>query len=574
MFDQDSPFFRRSKIVAEEFLQTTVIVDDQAYFGDEKSILEIEPPTPIDLKPPGRGAGAFSGKEASAESEDSLVSPPYAIGSHRLNAQKVINSFAQKRIVCSVIRPTDNDDDDWTISVENLATSADIIIVDWELNKDNGENTLNILEQIIKSAIDSPAQLRLFAIYTGEPGIAQIAKDVKTALEERLNVKINVQDDGFSLTFASTRIVIFAKPGTSNLPQYYEHRRVPFEGLADRVTSEFAIMTAGLVSNAVLKSFTQVRLNTYKILNVFSKILNAPYLTHRALLPLTEDAEALLHSLIAKEIEGVLEETHVGVEGNLEAISDWLNSQQKEISIEFDLDDENTLILNTPEQLLLLLEKGIREAIIEDSVGLTKDLSKTKRRELVKHLEEKFHVIPFTQGFGSNEAVEELSDEKFAHITVMRSFYMGKAPKLTLGTILKNESESSYWVCLQPRCDCVRIRTSRAFPFIPLQVQSNRQKFDIVVFEGEHYLRLALSYKPHKLNLITFVSKPEDNGCIVSEKVDTAYYFFDTNKEKYKWLGELKSEHAQRIANQFAANLSRVGLDESEWLRLWATRGN
>lgn len=39
---------------------------------------------------------------------------------------------------------------------------------------------------------------------------------------------------------------------------------------------------------------------------------------------------------------------------------------------------------------------------------------------------------------------------------------------------------------------------------------------------------------------------------------------------QFKWISELKNDHAQRISNDFAAKLSRVGLDESEWLRRWA----
>ena len=36
---------------------------------------------------------------------------------------------------------------------------------------------------------------------------------------------------------------------------------------------------------------------------------------------------------------------------------------------------------------------------------------------------------------------------------------------------------------------------------------------------------------------------------------------------RYYWVLDLKESHAQRIANEFSANLARVGLDESEWLR-------
>ena len=37
-----------------------------------------------------------------------------------------------------------------------------------------------------------------------------------------------------------------------------------------------------------------------------------------------------------------------------------------------------------------------------------------------------------------------------------------------------------------------------------------------------------------------------------------------------EWIAELKTEHAQRAAEEFGRNLSRVGLTESEWLRLKA----
>jgi hypothetical protein len=47
-------------------------------------------------------------------------------------------------------------------------------------------------------------------------------------------------------------------------------------------------------------------------------------------------------------------------------------------------------------------------------------------------------------------------------------------------------------------------------------------------------------------------------------------YFTAKNGTHYKWIGDLRFEQAQRIANKYAAELSRVGLNESEWLRRWA----
>lgn len=37
--------------------------------------------------------------------------------------------------------------------------------------------------------------------------------------------------------------------------------------------------------------------------------------------------------------------------------------------------------------------------------------------------------------------------------------------------------------------------------------------------------------------------------------------------EMFQWVFDLKDADAQKVANHFAAQLARVGLDESEWLR-------
>jgi len=49
--------------------------------------------------------------------------------------------------------------------------------------------------------------------------------------------------------------------------------------------------------------------------------------------------------------------------------------------------------------------------------------------------------------------------------------------------------------------------------------------------------------------------------------------FTDTCDKRYRWRGELKAEYAQRIAQTLATALSRVAVDESEWLRRMAEKG-
>jgi hypothetical protein len=58
---------------------------------------------------------------------------------------------------------------------------------------------------------------------------------------------------------------------------------------------------------------------------------------------------------------------------------------------------------------------------------------------------------------------------------------------------------------------------------------------------------------------------------VCADKNDTNRFIFkDENEKDYEWIAELKTEHAQRAAEQFGRELSRVGLTESEWLRIKA----
>ncbi len=72
-----------------------------------------------------------------------------------------------------------------------------------------------------------------------------------------------------------------------------------------------------------------------------------------------------------------------------------------------------------------------------------------------------------------------------------------------------------------------------------------------------------LLYKPKVEQCVTLTFKPI-KGQIGATDLD----FIDTSKNAYKWVAQLKPKHAQQAVEQFARELSRVGLTESEWLRL------
>ena len=63
-------------------------------------------------------------------------------------------------------------------------------------------------------------------------------------------------------------------------------------------------------------------------------------------------------------------------------------------------------------------------------------------------------------------------------------------------------------------------------------------------------------------------------GAVYENEDNGRFIFQDEGKNEdrndYEWIAELKTEHAQRAAEQFGRELSRVGLTESEWLRIKA----
>ena len=54
---------------------------------------------------------------------------------------------------------------------------------------------------------------------------------------------------------------------------------------------------------------------------------------------------------------------------------------------------------------------------------------------------------------------------------------------------------------------------------------------------------------------------------VISVEENGAEYFFDVSGQKYNWIDQLRTSHAQRAVELFASDLSRVGLTESEWIR-------
>ena len=64
-------------------------------------------------------------------------------------------------------------------------------------------------------------------------------------------------------------------------------------------------------------------------------------------------------------------------------------------------------------------------------------------------------------------------------------------------------------------------------------------------------------------------ARPSDKQVLARRVKSGRFFKASGTTSKYRWVADLKPEHAQRVANEYAYELSRVGLTESEWLRRW-----
>jgi len=534
----------KTESIALDFLHSVVLIDDRVFVPSAaEEAIATEPLE--ELQAPGR--------RGAAPVEESDASPKTAGTStdHPLNAKPLIDRFAEQGLVCAVLR-ADSDDD--IKRTGKAAQRADIVVLDWKINAVYGDTTLQLIRDIVGSG--DRDRLRLIAIYTGENTLNDISTRVRDELDAIVGNKYqHKKDDLYAVTRGPVRIVVYAKADTM-LPTEDEklHDRItgPHE-LPDRLLAEFAQMTSGLVSNVALDALARLRASMHRILLRLHPGLDAAYLCHRALVIPPEEAEEHLVALVAAEIAGILEESGVGRHADVAAIRLWLQDRMADganFAASFGFNAEADPLT----ELCAILEQGIGHQ------ALPKQLEALKSRKQSRTLTERF-CTPAT------DAVRR--DSEFAMLVSLRERYATRPPYLTLGTILMSGAteKPSYWLCVQPACDSLRLREKRPFPMLPLAVVSGDQPFDVIVMDGAEVVKLKASAKPYDQQLATF--SPDAASHTVKPTVDDkgSMTFKAEDGVVYRWIGELKPDHAQRFLQRLGSEQGRVGVVESEWMQ-------
>ena len=517
-------FNSRCREIVKRFLLTAVVVDDQPYF---------ESPVRGGLTPPGRGdhVATEDAREVGARN------------SHSLSATAVTASFVEQGLICGVIEPGQGTDE---TELPATVKRADVVVVDWRLHDDRGKRALTLLKWIVND--DASERLRLIAVYTGEPDIRSIGSRIADELRATGHTFESVAGQDGDLVYArgSCLIVIYAKPGTTVEPGL-QTRSVRESDLAERLIGDFTGMVEGLLPSIALTGLTAIRENAHKVLRRFETKLDPAFLTHRACLPSPADSEQHMVAQLASELHGIMDEA-VAKErpAGVEAIERWLDKFKGDGEINFAPGKSMNRQL-----LMQLLTEGLDK--------VPRPLGKSQGHSIM------------TSGFARSEddSSEEL-DRRLAAMMCFRTVFDRPLKRLWMGTAVRRRDESGcyrHFLCMRPRCDSVRMTKAESFLLVPLSCPK-ANTFQIVApleQDAKSHSRLSVDTNMSEWLMVDFEPDSDDSS-VVARQDGTISYFLSTDDMRYEWIGELKFELAQSVAQSLASSLSRVALDRSEWL--------
>lgn len=548
MILKNSLYYKKSLEIAKEFVQSITIVDDKAVYSNG---------TPV--------------------------------SSDFFDAGEIIKKFSEQSIICSIFKFTEEND---IYRIAKISPKSDITVLDWKMTpafeavendnsddeeEDNRESkgyyTLEILKEVLSSEYN---KFKLFVIYTDEIDFNRIVSEIKQVLKS-INLPVK-EESQYSFLCNSNKITIFGKEAVKTKTTHIKdiaQRAFNYAELPNAIYEEFVNFTHGVVSNIFLKSISAIRANTFFLLNTFQREIDAAFIAHKSVLPTPDDAHEHIIELIGSEIKsvinGALNEsiTSVQIENYIELLD------EKKLLFNFKKDDldNNSNIPNsfTIGEFKELLNKGIISTCKyeNESVKSKRELSK----RVIKHIP-KIIIQGYDPTIEKTKLQEHINNSnlRFAKLTTLRKRYLNaNKPFLTLGVLLKGTTvagNDEYWVCIQPKCDSVRLSMNENMhmgrPFMFLSLTKTSKNGDIILDLNTSF---KIIYNITKIR--QFMFRPTKNGVVqVREVIPNEWFFLDSFGRRFEYLGELKNDFAQGIANSFASQVSRVATNHSEWLRL------
>ncbi|WP_293738174.1 response regulator receiver domain [uncultured Acinetobacter sp.] len=550
-------FFDVSRSIAEKFIQTVVAVDDKITFGGNLN-KAVEEPMQV-VVPPQDVSGLG---ESVQEQVSSVISEPInKQDDNELNYQELSEGFAEKSILCTALKTFSGiDGEEKTINATlNLAKKADITILDWQMENDatrHGEIAKGVIDQLLAHDVNNNGRLRLILLYTS----ADIG-NVITKLVTTLNEHAPEAQDENSIIFPNESLKlcrIFVIKKTENIQE-----------LVDTSIQKFTEMTCGLLSNATLAAITEIRDKTHHHLYKFNSKLDTAYISHVIGLISSPEMRESAHEVAFDYAVDLISE---------ELKSDLQTSKYLKDSLTSDTLKKWPLYKNPENQDKHSITVGEKDPVVFNNERMQKILSVKTDEELQAILDEspvfpkigkKNRFDSFRDSYIQFKFTDEDNRDEHLQLSAIECLRRDPLnissdfePVLKQGTVIRKDD--TYFVCIQPICDSVRLTCATSFLFLKSEKLDNTN-FSHVIRHSEGYKCLRFKSTSRFVSLIEFTPT---NKMVRATKQENINVFQSTNEDVYEWCGELKQAIYQELVNAVSASIARVGFDSFEWLRL------
>ena len=480
----------------------------------------------------------FIDDEAVKKTEDNIAGV--------FNFKNLANKFASRGKLCTFFSPEKQEDLKTCIE---LADKADVTILDWFINLpisddiDSAEDVpsdirglfatdflLNVLQKCRN-------QLKLFLIYTNE-SIEAVFNDAYNKLCEKEKDIVKDDSEDYLLKLQSIKIYFRKKntelePNGKSLKGLLDAEEVP-----EFIINKFSKMNHGFLPEFALKCASVIKENIFEILNLFSADMDYAYFNHKFCIQDAESSLSILFNLYCN----VLNELLFSQSEDFSSIEKgWIVSYVK---------DENEY-------------GGKKESKQQNFAQESCSSNERLKNACIQH-------------FACKELIKDDTKldafVKFAKLTHLCADFSINATSpriLTLGTVISDIENTACYLCIQQRCDSVRINgEERKFLFLPLErkeiktLTANSNKKISIIFDKQ----TAFKIKNKSFDIFT-IQFQGNKDCVKSEYINNNWIFTDCNKRKYKYLGRVNEMHSLKIVRTYGETLSRIGLDDFEWFR-------
>jgi len=427
----------------------------------------------------------------------------------KLETCELIAGFSQNNILCTPFQFNSETDIPVILS---LSQKADIVILDWELEDRKGNHTLGLINSFVNES--SISRLRLLCVYTGNPDLNKIAEQIR----EKLKQSPPASED-FKISVNGTIIVIYAKQ-KEHLNKENQWRYVKHNLLADKLIMDFSNAYSGLLRNAAMKAFTHIRSNTFSVLGKLYEGIDIPYLAHRAMIKDCEDAEPFAAELVFNLIHDVACTSDVSA----------------------------------------LLSKIYLEAWIDFKIS---EKNKDKCKRIISGIYKEQSITP-KNVFELLDLKHDNIDNDCLHFTHLTSFSQDANPDYLRTGIALKDQDGSCFVCIQPECDCLRLEQGKEveFAFLKMKPMEERKtNFNVSIQTAPSKYEKKLIEEKHSLTMFPFTVAESKGLKFIDGKIKSS------NGRDFTVIGQMRPDHARRFLTQKIGHMSRLGLDEFEWIR-------